>query len=300
MMWSIGEDRIFVEGGVQALVNGTRLWFDVEGAGLVADGPRMRTKPTLILLHGGPGFDHSTFKPAHSAFADVAQIIYVDHRSMGRSGWSDPRAWTLDQWADDLRALVDLLGIERPIVLGLSFGGFVAQSYALRHPAHLSKLILSSTAAQFRRDRCIAAFGRMHGTEAERVAAAFWHDPDDEQKVRTYIEVCFPLYNARGRDPDAAKRTTFNPAVLAHFFRDDGEGHRFDFRERLKDIACPTLVLAGALDPVTTMEDAEDIVASLLPDRTRFERFPDCGHGVGRDDPDRYAAVVKDFLVSEG
>ena len=284
---------------MQALVNGTRLWFDTEGAGLVADGPRMRAKPTLVLLHGGPGFDHSTFKPSHSVFADVAQIVYVDHRGMGRSAYSDPAHWTLDQWADDLRALVDMLGIERPVVLGLSFGGFVAQSYALRHPAHLSKLILSSTAAKFRRDRCIAAFGRMHGAEAERVAAAFWNEPADEGKVQTYIDVCFPLYNARGRDLDAAKRTTLNPAVLAHFFRDGGEGHRFDFRGRLNDIACPTLLLAGALDPVTTMEDAEEIAASLPPSRTWFERFAECGHGVGRDDPDRYAAVVKDFLASE-
>jgi proline-specific peptidase len=284
---------------VQASLNGTRLWFDIEGAGLVADGPRMRTKPTLILLHGGPGFDHSGFKPSHGAFADIAQIVYVDHRGMGRSAYSDPAQWTLDQWADDLRALVDLLGIDRPVVLGHSFGGFVAQSYALRHTAHLSKLILSSTAAKFRRDRCIAAFGRMHGTEAERVAAAFWHDPDDAEAVRTYLEICFPLYNRTGRDPDAAKRTTLNPAVLAHFFRDGGEGHRFDFRARLKDIACPTLVLSGALDPVTTREDAEDLAASLPPDRTRLERFADCGHGIVRDDPARYAAVVRDFLASE-
>ena len=45
-------------------VNGTRLWFDVEGAGLVVDGSRLRERPTVVLLHGGPGsFDHSYFKP---------------------------------------------------------------------------------------------------------------------------------------------------------------------------------------------------------------------------------------------
>ena len=56
-------------------VNGTSLYFDVEGLGLVPDGPTMRAKPTLILLHGGPGFDHSAFKPDFSRLADAAQII---------------------------------------------------------------------------------------------------------------------------------------------------------------------------------------------------------------------------------
>ena len=57
-------------------VNGARLYFDVEGAGLVPDGPRMREKPTLLLLHGGPGFDHTMYKPAFSQLADIAQVIY--------------------------------------------------------------------------------------------------------------------------------------------------------------------------------------------------------------------------------
>ena len=55
-------------------VNGARLFFDVDGAGLVPDGPAMRQRPTLVLLHGGPGGDHSTFKPAFDGLRDVAQL----------------------------------------------------------------------------------------------------------------------------------------------------------------------------------------------------------------------------------
>jgi pimeloyl-ACP methyl ester carboxylesterase len=72
-------------------VNGAKIYFDVESAGLVPDGPRMRTKPTLLLLHGGPGFDHTLYKPAFSALADIAQIIYLDHRGNGRSSGDDPK-----------------------------------------------------------------------------------------------------------------------------------------------------------------------------------------------------------------
>ena len=73
-------------------VNGVRLFFDVEGAKLVPDGPVMREKRILLMLHGGPGFDHSIYKPAYSALADVAQTIYLDHRGNGRSEDGPARA----------------------------------------------------------------------------------------------------------------------------------------------------------------------------------------------------------------
>ena len=68
---------------MRVLVNGVHLFFDVEGASLVPDGPSMREKATLLLLHGGPGFDHSIYKPAYSSLADRAQVIYPDHRGNG-------------------------------------------------------------------------------------------------------------------------------------------------------------------------------------------------------------------------
>src|SRR6187431_2322270 len=129
-------------------VNGVRLFFDVEGAKLVPDGPVMREKPVLLMLHGGPGFDHSIYKPAYSALADIAQIIYLDHRGNGRSEDGPRERWTLAQWGDDVRAFCDALGIVDPIVLGASFGGMVALAYATRHPAHPSRLILISTEAK--------------------------------------------------------------------------------------------------------------------------------------------------------
>ena len=125
------------------------LFFDVEGAKLRPDGPNMKEVPTLLLLHGGPGFDHSSFKPLMSALTDVAQIVYLDHRSQGRSDRVAPDRWRLANWADDVRDFCEALEITRPVVMGHSFGGFVAMAYATRHPFHPGKLILSSTAARW-------------------------------------------------------------------------------------------------------------------------------------------------------
>jgi pimeloyl-ACP methyl ester carboxylesterase len=153
-------------------VNGAKLYFDVEGAGLVPDGSRMVEKPTLLLLHGGPGFDHTSYKPAFSALADLAQIVYVDHRGNGRSDGEDPATWNLAQWGDDVRAFCDVLGIERPVVYGASFGGMVALAYATRHPDHPGKLILVSTeaAGHSHLERRVALFERLGGPQVGALA----------------------------------------------------------------------------------------------------------------------------------
>jgi pimeloyl-ACP methyl ester carboxylesterase len=91
-------------------VNGTTLFFDVDGAKLVPDGRTMREKPTLIVLHGGPGHDHSIFKTGFSQLTDIAQIIYLDHRGNGRSVGSGKGSWNLNQWGDDVKGLCDASG----------------------------------------------------------------------------------------------------------------------------------------------------------------------------------------------
>src|SRR5580704_3862530 len=76
-------------------VNGVRLFFDVDGAGFVPDGPIMREKPVMLLLHGGPGADHSLFKPSFSQLADLVQLVYLDHRGCGRSERGSVSSWNL-------------------------------------------------------------------------------------------------------------------------------------------------------------------------------------------------------------
>jgi proline iminopeptidase len=278
-------------------VNGTNLYFDVEGLGLVPDGPTMRAKPTLILLHGGPGFDHSMFKPDFSVLADVAQIVYLDHRGNGRSVNADPRTWTLAQWGDDVKGFCDALCIERPIVYGLSFGGFVAEAYATRHPDHPGKLILVSTAARRDLGRVLAAFERIGGAAARDVAERFWTNPTPETRA-TYLRVCHPLYRAKPADMSAAKaRQIVNNDVVMHFNGPDGDHHTMDFRPGLAKIRCPTLVMAGERDPITPIAFSEEIVASLPAHLVRFERFANCGHGVHGDDPERAFAVIREFIL---
>jgi pimeloyl-ACP methyl ester carboxylesterase len=277
-------------------VNGARLYFDVEGAGLVPDGPRMREKPTLLLLHGGPGFDHSMFKPAFSALADIAQLIYYDHRGQGRSDGA-PNTLNLAQWGDDVKGLCDALGIEKPIVFGGSFGGFVAQSYATRHPGHPAKLILASTAAKIVYEDVFAAFERVGGKAARDVAEPYWLEPTLERRIK-YLEKCFPLYNTRAaNNPDALKRAILRHDVGLAFNGPHNEQGGMDLRADLARVACPTLVLAGDKDPIVPISLSETMAGCLPQHLVRFERFENCGHGVHRDDPERAFRVLREFIL---
>ncbi len=277
-------------------VNGARLFFDVEGAKLVADGPRLTERPTVILLHGGPGADHAIHKPAWSRLAEYAQVIYLDHRGNGRSDASTPDQWTLDQWGDDVRGLCDALGVEKPIVVGTSFGGFVAQAYATRHPGHTGGLILISTAAKFDFEAMYAAFGRLGGEKAADAARAYWSDPTVETRTR-YHEACMSLYFQTPMDPDVLNRIILKNDVALHFNGPKNEQGRMDFRAALCRVTCPVMVMAGRDDPVTPLAMNEEIVASL-PGGAKFRVFDKCGHGVVGDRADDAFAAIRAFILS--
>jgi pimeloyl-ACP methyl ester carboxylesterase len=283
-------------------VNGARLYFDVEGAQLVPEGARMRERPTVLFLHGGPGADHSHYRPEWSALADVAQLVFFDHRGNGRSERGVPAQWNLAQWADDVRALSDALGIERPIVLGASFGGIVAQAYATRHAEHPGRLILVSTAARGGAftDRRVALFEQLGGSEAGALARRRLIDGDTGPDVLSaWLRVCVPLYTRSRADPLALSRAMLNSECTQWFSRADGEGGRFDLRADLRSVRCPTLVIGGTLDPMLPVENQRELAQALPPSLVRYEEFEGAGHGVLPDAPERMLALLREFITAE-
>lgn len=277
-------------------VNGAPIFFDVVGPQLAPVGPRMVERPTLIVMHGGPGFDHSLMRPFFDRFADTHQVIYIDHRGNGRSG-GEQDTWTLAQWGDDVHGLCEALGIVKPIVYGLSFGGMVAMSYAARHPAAPSKLILASTAAAMDHDAVNDAMEALGGLEARRIAARFWSAPNAEAAA-DYMRVCMPLYNPRAAQSDEARaRSLTRTEVMFHFVL--GEQRGMNLLPGLAAVTCPTLVLAGGLDPITPPACSRAIAAALPPGIGELVIFEEAGHGVHRDEPERAEAVLRAFLSKE-
>jgi pimeloyl-ACP methyl ester carboxylesterase len=266
-------------------VGDARLFFDVEGTKLVAEGPWMRERQTVVLLHPGPGFDHGLFKVQLGPWLSAGtQVIYTDLRGGGRSDRSTPEERRLERWADDVKELCDAVGIVRPVVLGLGFGSVVALEYAARHPEHPSALVLAAPVARIIPERSIATYERLGGPEARAVAERFY-DGMDEQGFADFLRVCFPLLSSYALTSDVIARADWNPAVLMEWMR--GEAKELDLREELAAVRAPALVLAGEDDAWAPLESVEEVVA-LLPDSTRFRSYTRGRHSVFRDAPEAY------------
>jgi pimeloyl-ACP methyl ester carboxylesterase len=230
-----------------------------------------------------------------SGLADIAQIVYYDQRGHGHSDRRPASEWTLDTFADDVVRLRNALGIVKPIVLGQSFGGFVAQRYIERHAAHPGKVILSSTTHHMGLARKLAMFEKLGGPEARAIAEAFWTQPD-AQTWAEYNRVCKRWYNTTPQDDAAGERTVFNTDIL--FASASGEQRTMNLLPGLALAQCPVLVMAGDADPVTPIEDAEEIAAALPPQWVQFERFANVGHGAWRDDADAAFALLRRFIAA--
>ena len=277
-------------------IGSARLFFDVVGESLNASTPNMFLRPTLILLHGGPGYDHSTLRPHFDRYSDTCQVIYLDHRGCGRST-GEKETWNLDQWADDIAVFCKTLGINKPIVFGQSFGGMVAMHYAARHPTDISKLVLSSTAARFHLDETVKMMRKVGGDAAAEVAYQFFSNPS-QSAYETYGKVCLPLYS----NPNSLAASAFRdraierPEVALHFFAN--EMVQMDLRQEISSIRCPTLVIGGTIDPVTPPVCSKEI-ADSIGDNAYLHMFENCGHGPHRDNPEGAEKVMRSFLSAE-
>ena len=280
------------------------LWFDVSGPSVIPQGDTTVERPALVAVHGGPGLDHMTVKPALEPLTDDVQVIYFDLRGHGRSDRSTAEFWNMRTWADDLRRLCDALGLHKPVILGSSFGGDVALTYAALFPDHPAGVILANTTGGHRDEpRVIEAFGRVGGPEAaaviERIVAADAEDLEVLGNLQAeFNRVCYPLYSATPDWSEESRqflaRMIRNPDVASHYSRH--EVHRFDPWTLIGAVRCPVLVLAGEDDPVCPLPVVKELAGRLPAGTTRFVRLPRARHTVFRDRPDLAFPAVRDFV----
>jgi pimeloyl-ACP methyl ester carboxylesterase len=281
---------------VRIQVGEVRLFFDVAGSGLVADGPSMRERPVVLLVPGGPGQELSLFKPAFDALADVAQLVYFDPRGCGRSDLGDPDRWTLTTWTDDLARFCDALGIEHPIILGASFGGMVALSFAAAHPERPAGLVLAMTGLGMRPGLASEAFGRLHGEAARGVFDRYWQNPGHEA-FEEYLRVCLPLYARLHASPDELARSRLNVGLMERYW--SGPMRSVDLREAASRVQCPVLIIVGELDPILPPPASEELLAALPQGAARLRVLPGAAHS-GRDLVAAGALdLIRGFLLEE-
>lgn len=285
---------------MRARIRDTEIYFDIDGAGLVPDGARMRERPTAFLIHGGPGGEHSDQKARMNALTSRMQLVYFDHRGQGRSARGDVAKYVLDENVEDMEALRLHLGLGPIVSIGTSYGGMVAMAHAARYPKSVSHLVLIVTASHsgfHARARQIVA---ERGTaEQKAICEQLWAgELDSVDKIRRYYDIMGPLYSMKFDAAAAAavrERGIHSPEALNRAFAPGGFLLNYDLRPELKNIAAPTLIIAGRHDWICPPEFSEEI-HRLIPG-SDLRIFEESSHSVRVDEPGKLIDAINGFLV---
>jgi len=283
---------------VRARIRDTEIYFDVEGMGLVPDGPRMAERPVAFVVHGGPGGDHTGFKPTMSPLADRMQLVYFDHRGQGRSARGPRETYTLENNVEDMEALRRHLGLDKIVVIGTSYGGMVALSYAVRYPENISHLIAVVTSPNHEfLDRAQKILAERGTDEQKAIAEKLWAGSfESEDELRYYFDIMGPMYSMKF-DPEKARERRLRGIVSPDAINEGFAGflRTYDVTDQLHRITAPTLVIAGRHDWICPPEFSE-LIASKIP-HADLRIFEESGHSVSGDEHEAFIDVIRGFLV---
>ncbi len=274
---------------MQVEINANQLEIEV-----LSDDPAL---PVMIVHHGAPGLgSRDEPKRGYGAFRDRFRVVVFDARGSGTSEGRPP--FTHDQWVADVDAIRQWTGVDRFVMAGGSYGGFIAMEYAIRHPERLLALILRDTVADhsFREGftRSIAGSDRV-GLDPELVDRVTRGEVRSNEEFREFWRKALRIYN-HDYDPAAVEaRAAATPYRFeTHNFAFAKNVPAYDVKGRLGRITCPTLVVVGRSDPITPVWCSEEIVARIRG--SRLEVFEQSGHSPPLEEPERFQQVVREFL----
>lgn len=291
---------------MKAKIRGTEIYFDIAGMQIAPNGNELIEKPVLFLIHGGPGGNHIHFKYDSEKLREFAQLVFIDQRGCGWSKKDKKSNYTLENNIEDIEALRVHLGLNRISVLGVSYGGIVAQGYAIRYGKNIENLILVSTAPSHHFIETAKENLKEIGTK-QQIAVCdkyLWNGKfKSNRDVNRYFKIMDPLYifnnkTKKRRLPSSKKIQSGNLInILSYDVLNAGFStflHEFDFIPALKKIKCPTLIMVGRNDwvcmPVHSKIMKENISNSTL------KIFNKCGHALTTDANEKYIRSIKQFL----
>jgi len=291
------------EGFVDA--NGVMIYYKMLGRGA-----------PLVIVHGGPGASHDYFLPYLLPLARRNKVIFIDERGSGRSQkLEDPSGYTIENMVEDVETVRQALGLGKISLLGHSYGGALAQAYALKYQANLTHLILGSTWSSTKaiNEVFVRMKQNMSPELQERInrleaAGLFGHGKDYEKNRYTndymiaawgegYFPYLYQLHPDPNYDPiDSGKISwdLYREMWGEHGeFIIDGNLKSVEYTDRLATIKVPTLILVGdhdESDPSLSQAMHEKIAGS------KIVIFPKAGHMTFVDDTGMFIKTVDEFL----
>jgi proline-specific peptidase len=279
---------------------GWQTWFKV------VEGVAPARPTPLLVLHGGPGIPHEYLDPVSEMARAGRTVVFYDQVGCGESTRPhDPSLWSVDLFVEELDNLRVGLGLDRVHILGQSWGGMLAQEYALRRPVGLMSLVLADTSPSMA--QWVSEAGRLRAelpaedqrTLAEHESAGTIDSPEYGQAMMVFYSrhICrvdpWPDYVshafARMEEDPEVYHTMWGP----NEFTCTGNLKTWDVRERLGEISVPTLVVCGRYDEATPAI-AETLRAGIAG--AELHIFEHSSHLPHAEEPEAFRTVVADFL----
>ncbi|MHB8891865.1 MAG: proline iminopeptidase-family hydrolase [Candidatus Limnocylindrales bacterium] len=289
------------------------LWVDHDGLGtwvaVVGDETveRERGLAPLLLLHGGPGACHDYLESLAAISATGRRVVFYDQQGCGNSDQpDDPARWTVDFFVREVDAVRAALGLDRCHILGQSWGGMLLMEYLVTRPDGVISATIASSPASM--PMWVAETGRQRALLPPEVvevldrheAAGTWDDPAYEAAVGVFYErhLCrvVPMPEFAGRSFAKLAR---NPQVYRTMngpteFHVVGTLRAWEILSRLGAVDEPILLTSGRHDEATPVQVAA--IRERLP-QAEWALFEESGHLSHAEEPDRYMAVLADFLA---
>ncbi|MBD3413373.1 MAG: alpha/beta fold hydrolase [Candidatus Aminicenantes bacterium] len=265
----------------------------------------------LVLINGGPGGTHHYFHPWFSKAAKYARVIYYDQRGCGLSDFKPgEKGYSVHQAVEDLDAIRKALDIDKWVVLGYSYGGFLAQFYTTKHPEHVAGLILLGASpgmhadtGQSRQSRYMSEEEKERLKEIQKQLRQFSEEKDLPRKKLIQILLYNNFLNGDWKRQNFYKPTPEEIAQIALYEWDHDENFNsimgrsqgfVDLTGAFDECPIPTLILEGKYD-LTWGEEKPEVLKSNHP-RAEMVFFENAGHGIYNEEPEQFFSVLKDFM----
>ena len=277
--------------GVLVEIRDTRLFVEERGSG-----------SPLIVLHGGPGADHTQLLDPLEPLQDEFHLLFVDQRSQGRSDAAPRETWTLEDAARDVSDLAETLSLDRYGVLGHSYGALVALQHAVDHPRHAAATVLSHGVPSARWYRLPEELDQLHPLEVRREVEAAWQQIESTSDGAQMTELIARQAPFHFKDPegplvaeeaDRYRQQMVHTPEVNHYMSANALSE-FDLEDSLRTIAQPVLVLSGRFERTCPLEAAE-FMADRIPNAS-LHIFKDSAHVSYVEERDTYLRVVRAFL----
>jgi len=258
----------------------------------------------VMIVHGGPGLDHTYLLPQMEELAGSFRLIFYDQRATGLStGSPDSAAITIRQFVEDIEILRESLGLESVHLLGHSWGGLLSMAYAVKYPERVRSLVLVASLGashevlpEFALRRAIRTT-----TEDSTAMASLQSSPafaqGDSAVVSQYLRYLFRSYFYRAKLANLlslgiSRRTAGNLFAVWGEFLD--ELSTYDLRPELSSLDVPTLIIHGS-DDVVPLSFAEEL-RQIIPG-SALVVLDSCGHFPYIERPDLFFPAVSEFFM---